>query len=137
MENHETFITYINRNHSIDFWSDIGIDHAITLAKQLSKSDWDFICKTWKSETNLVQSRIAELISEISFWNDELFNMLLEMLRSDNREVSEASLDTLNSIVQTSPNKLDYKKIDKALQNIKERDIIFNTILRSLKKNTQ
>lgn len=130
-----SFIQYIGADHSLDYWSDLGIDHAISIAQSLTDADWSCLRETWEEYDSTVQTRIAEVASEVPEWTHSIGTMLLEMLSSDNDDVVEASLDSLNSISQQDPERLKNPAFQHALQNVDVADAVVTRVLQSLQKN--
>lgn len=130
-----SFIQYIGADHSLDYWSDLGIDHAISIAQGFTDADWNCLRETWKEYGPLVQTRIAEVASEVRNWTHSIGAMLLEMLSSDDDDVVEASIDSLNSISQQNPNRLRDPAFKQALQRLDVADAVVTRVLQSLQRN--
>ena len=63
MQKHN-FLMFIGSEHSLDYWSDVAIEHAIELANGLTDLDWHSICESWNELGAASQARIAEIASE-------------------------------------------------------------------------
>ncbi|MEZ6046258.1 MAG: hypothetical protein R3C11_11955 [Planctomycetaceae bacterium] len=94
----DQFIAFLSREYSIDEWSDLAVLEAIDLAEPLTIVDWHSIRLRWKEMGEEVQSRLAELVSDLDIPNQEVIGMLIEMLSSNSSDVRLTSLDSLNSL---------------------------------------
>jgi hypothetical protein len=134
MDNKTTFIRFLSNEYSIDYWSDVAIEQAIELANVLPPADWISLTSDWESLTQLCQARLAQISSEISADTPSVIQMLVAMLSSSDSEVVEASLDSLNSICQLSPERLEKLDLRQALTNVKPVGKTFTIVLESLKR---
>jgi hypothetical protein len=79
-----------------NYWSDIGISEAIAMLENFSDSDWENL-----KEMIPKKSKIW-LVSCVETLSDDVggvcsFNLLLQLLSSENEEVRNAALDSINS----------------------------------------
>jgi hypothetical protein len=128
------FERFISSEFSIDYWSDVAIEQAIELANALSPTEVEALSREWLSLTPVAQARLAEVTSGLSIENPSIAEMLIDMLSSSNAEVMEASLDSLNSIVQQSPERLDGLEIGEVLESIVPTGKLCAVLLESLKQ---
>lgn len=134
MESKIAFVSFVSSEHSVDYWSDVAIEHAIELADAMPPSGWATLCETWESLEPMAQARIAEVASETANWSADISKMLVAMLSSNSPDVVEASLDSLNSICQLSPDRLNGKDLRLALDRVTPSDTVVARVLESLKQ---
>ena len=83
----------------------------------------------------IVQSRIAEVAGDVSNWTEDIGKMLVAMLTSDSDDVVEASIDSLHSIAQSSPDRLQKAVVSQALEAVRpQKSPLVATVLESLKR---
>jgi hypothetical protein len=136
MDNKSALLQFISNQYSIDYWSDVAIETAIELAAALSPTDWMALRTDWEGLTPVCQTRLAEVSSEMPIEVTAVAEMLLAMLSSSISEVVEASLDSLNSICQRSPDIFNRLDIGNALANIVPVSKSCAIVLESLKRRT-
>lgn len=134
INNKQKFLNYIANDYPDDLWADVEIIHAIHLANNLSVNDWSNIYAELNTYENNVQERIADVICDISNWNIYLGQILLELLRSHDNFLIQASIDTLNSISQKNLKSIDFLELRKELENLSAAKGLFSIVLDSLKK---
>ena len=89
----------IESDCSIDFWSDFLSEEAIDLLEVFDNDDWSNLTKEVMQMDVDSQVRIAETLSEVVTITG--VGILLELLNnSDNEDVLEATIDSLNAISQ-------------------------------------
>jgi HEAT repeat protein len=91
------YITYLDQNFSIDYWSDEGINHAVALLEQFSASDWENLEKALLTKGDFWATRCAETLGESE--SKSAFDVLLALVSSKSNEVKIAALDTINSLM--------------------------------------
>ena len=126
-------IQHLSYDFSMDLWSDVEMENAIALANDLSTSDWAELRETWGNLGLTVQARLAEIASETTRTNDDMVSMLLQMLCSEDPDVVEASIDSLNQIVQRSPEQIDRNALRDGLRGVSPRGRVVAKVLQSLK----
>ena len=134
MKKLQYFIAYISNDFSVDLWADLEVFHGIKMADEMPPSDWKILCGSWMNYEPMVQERIAEIAGAITNFNSDTFQMLIAMLSSEIVDVVERSIDSLNSIAQLTPEYLDMKKIERALEGIEPNDHVIGGILNCLKR---
>lgn len=116
--NKAAFERFISNEFSIDYWSDVAIAQAIELANALLPAEWEDLSSEWRSQSPVAQERLAQVASELSVEIPSIVEMLIDMLSSSNADVVEASLDSLNSIIEKSPGRFDRLEIREVLEKI-------------------
>ncbi|MEI8019593.1 MAG: hypothetical protein WCH39_15415 [Schlesneria sp.] len=134
MDQQAAFLNFISNQHSIDNWSDVAIEKAIELANAMSPTEWRALKTDWERLTPLCQTRLAEVASEVSIQTPSVAEILVSMLSSNNSEVVEASLDSLNSICERLPECLERLDIGTALANVVPGGKCCVIVLESLKR---
>ena len=134
MDNQAAFLRFISNEYSIDYWSDVAIEEAVVLAHAMSPAEWAALSTDWERLPPNAQARLAEVASEVSTGAPSIPLMLIAMLSSSDSEVVEASLDSLNSISQSSPERFGGLDIGPALDKIKPAGNACASILESLRR---
>lgn len=135
MNNTDRFIQYLAGDYSDDDWSDVAIEHAIRLAESLTVEDWKTIYLHWRDYRLGAKVRLANVIPEVSSWNSWMGTILVEMLSSEDVALQEASVDAINSVAQSFPDRIPRNaKFKDAIREIKSESPVVSTVLDSLRK---
>ena len=125
-------LSYISADHSLDYWADVGLSHAIALADRLCDDDWIALSHTWQTLASMAQVRLAEVLGETTSQNDHTVSMLLAMLSVSEGELAETSLDAMSLLQQRSPDRIDGERLRRALKDFKPAGKLGSLILNSL-----
>lgn len=89
----------LDGDYSDDYWSDMGIDEAVSVLIKFTDADWGKLIEQSPYETVSWQTRCAETMSDAP--SDKAVPILLRLMLSNQKDTVEASIDSLNSIKQS------------------------------------
>ena len=98
---------YLDFEYSINFWSDQGIDAAISLLNSFNDDDWMELGSSWNRESEGWKIRCAETLDGVKSISS--VKILSEMLSDRSLKVVVAAADSLRS---WSGESLSYADID-------------------------
>jgi hypothetical protein len=98
------FLDFVASDFSLDYWADEAIDEAVSLANNLSLDDFNELSSCWLNFDIVTKVRIAEILSEVELFLEYRIKILMHMLESDQEDIVEASMDSINSIIQMNEN---------------------------------
>lgn len=125
---------FVSRDFSIDEWSDVAVLEAIELANKLTDTEWRELRDGWLTLATTTQIRMADICGDTRSASPEMVPMLLAMLRSESDQLREVSHDSLRSIFETHPARIDDQEVLSALRDFVPRDHVVATILRDFKR---
>ena len=82
----------------------------------------------------VVQVRLAEIAADVEVESPSIIAMLVDMLSSKDEDVVEATVDSLNSIVQQSPSRIANIQLEPLLSAVNPRDAVVARVLESLRR---
>lgn len=88
---------YIDRDFSLDYWSDEGISQAALILTKFTDSDWDVLAELCLSKSEKWGIRCAETLCEIE--GSQSLIVLLQLLKSESSDVRMAALDSISSLM--------------------------------------
>ena len=95
---YKDYFQLLDKRYSPDLWSDEGINVAVEILDGFSASDWNVLTREIKTKDGIWQAKCAETLSESN--PRYAIPILKSMLSSDNKDVVEAAVDSLNSFSQ-------------------------------------
>lgn len=95
----ENYSSLLNYDCSDDYWEDEGIDEATEILQQFSSSDWDALKEKSECGPSRWKTRCAQTLSEVK--SNSSISILLQLLLSTDNDVVEASIDSINSLLQS------------------------------------
>lgn len=122
----KTFVNYsslLNYDCSEDYWEDEGIDEATEILKQFSSFDWDALKEKSECESPRWKVRCAQTLSEVI--SDNSLSILSQFLSSVDNNVVEASIDSINSLLQSGSE----FSLDRSQVEIIERHAAFDGVI--------
>lgn len=134
MDDKEIFLLFLAHDYSVDYWSDIAVLEAGKLAKPLQQADWLGLRDGWRSYEPLVQVRLADVAGDVTSWHDEIGEMLVGMLKSDEPDVVEASVDSLHQQYQAAPQRFQREQLAESLKSVSARSGVAGLVLGELRK---
>jgi hypothetical protein len=91
----EKYAAYLDGDFSVDYWSDLGIDHASTFLEKFTDSDWISLASSIQLKPIMWLVRCAETLGDIN--GKESFNVLIKLIEVESDEVKISALDSINS----------------------------------------
>lgn len=91
----EKYSTYLDKDFSVDYWSDEGIGCATTFLEKFTDSDWVFLKDVVRHKPVPWMIRCAETLGDIG--GGSSFDVLLELIAVESDEVKISALDSMNS----------------------------------------
>lgn len=91
----EEYSMYLDRDFSVDYWSDEGIGYAITLLENFTDVDWIALKNIARHKPALWMIRCAETLGDVG--EIRSLDVLLELTAVENDEVKISALDSINS----------------------------------------
>ena len=95
---YKDYFQLLGKRYSPDLWSDEGVDLAIEVLDGFSASDCNVLSREINAKDSIWQAKCAETLSESN--PRYAIPILKGMLGSDDRNVVEAAVDSLNSFNQ-------------------------------------
>lgn len=131
----EAYDNYISKEFSVDYWSDVGIDQAITMLMEFDENDWALLNSACLARENFWLVKCAECLGDHADKNS--FNALLSIAELGDENAKEAALDSINSISSLG---FDISPYSNSIKNIlsttkrRPHNILENIILALEKK---
>ncbi len=91
----EKYAAYLDDDFSVDYWSDLGIDHASTFLEKFTDSDWISLASSIQLKPTTWLVRCAETLGDIN--GNKSFNVLIKLIEVESDEVKISALDSINS----------------------------------------
>lgn len=103
------FDKLLGSQFGVDYWSDEGIGIAVAIAFEFREGDWAQLAALIHQRSPLWRSRCAESLGDQV--SEPAAELLLKLMRDDDREVAIAALDSLNSQAQLGLSLADSKDL--------------------------
>ena len=94
---YKSYETYLDREFSVDYWSDEGITQAALILYKFTDKDWDNLVELCKKKPDEWAVRCAETLGDTL--NEKAMPILLNLLKVKNDDVRVAALDSIRSFV--------------------------------------
>lgn len=121
------YINFLNKEFSSDYWSDLGIDEAITLMDDFNSEDWELLRNEIKNANPKSQVRCAQTLGDS--YSKQAFEVLMVLTKSSDVSVVVASLDSLSSMGASSDSLIsNATELKTMLSDIKNSDFVFTDL---------
>ena len=87
----------LNYPEDDQWWYDFEEDIAISFLEQFNKNDWATLSTIWFKKPQMWQIHCAQTLSEGEI--EKSLPILLSMLQSENQELVEVTVDSLNALL--------------------------------------
>lgn len=94
---YKIYEAYLDREFSVDYWSDEGITQAALILCKFTDRDWDTLAELCKTKSDEWAARCVETLGDEA--NEKAMAVLLNLLKSKNDGVRVTVLDTIRSFV--------------------------------------
>lgn len=118
---------------SSDYWSDVAIERAVEIASGLDPSQWEALRERSHSYDELTQSRLAEVLGEITP-NPATIALLLQLLASSNSETRLAALSSLVSSAEQDASLVRQAHVDVSALEVPDGGPIQQRLVERLSK---
>ncbi|MGV3607913.1 MAG: hypothetical protein ACO1RA_16015 [Planctomycetaceae bacterium] len=133
MNARQLLLSRLTLPYSVDEWSEYVIHDVVSIANQLTETDWEDLCSNWNALQPIQQIRIAEIASGIEKPSCGIGTMLVQMFSSSDADLVEASLDSINAIMQRDDSVIPLSSLQLALSGFVIKGKTGNAILNRVK----
>lgn len=126
---------YLSSEFSVDYWSDEGINIAVTTVENFSEDDWKLLVINASEKSPDWQVKLANLLGD--FTTENSVTILISLLGSNNDEVIEAAIDSIRGMTNIEVLKDDKvrKLITIKMDQLKNKNsLLSNLIFKDLKE---
>ncbi|WP_288407009.1 hypothetical protein [uncultured Herbaspirillum sp.] len=118
---------YIDRDFSLDYWSDEGVSQAALILIKFTDSDWDILAKLCLSKSEKWGIRCADTLGDIE--GSKALIVLLKLLKSVSPDVRMAALDSIRSLMASGTDISAYvQEISDAVISIKASESVDHVV---------
>lgn len=125
---------YLSSEFSVDYWSDEGINIAVSTVENFSEDDWKLLVINASEKSPDWQVKLANVLGD--FTTENSATILISLLGSNNDEVIEAAIDSIRGMTNIEILKDDKvrKLITMKMNKLEKKDsILTNLIIYDLK----
>lgn len=126
---------YLFSEFSVDYWSDEGINIAVTTVENFSEDDWKLLVINASEKSPDWQVKLANVLGD--FTTENSVTILISLLGSNNDEVIEAAIDSIRGMTNIEVLKDDKvrKLITIKMDQLKNKNsLLSNLIFKDLKE---
>lgn len=125
---------YLDREFSLDYWSDEGISQAVLVLIKFADNDWKILVDSWKTKSDLWILRCAETLGDIA--DEKALLVLLSFLQLESNEIRVAALGSIRSLisggVKASNHRDEILRVLKEARAVENSEPIVDLVLNSL-----
>lgn len=125
---------YLSSEFSVDYWSDEGINIAVSTVENFSEDDWKLLIINASEKSPDWQVKLANVLGD--FTTENSVTILISLLGSNDNEVLEAAIDSIRGMTNIEILKDDKvrKLITIKMNKLEKKDsILTNLIIYDLK----
>ncbi|WP_317945960.1 HEAT repeat domain-containing protein [Carnobacterium maltaromaticum] len=126
---------YLSSEFSVDYWSDEGINIAVTTVENFSEDDWKLLVINASEKSPDWQVKLANVLGD--FTTENSVSILISLLGSSNDEVIEAAIDSIRGMTHLDvfKNTEVRKLISVKMDQLKDKNsLLTNLIINDLKE---
>lgn len=126
---------YLFSEFSVDYWSDEGINIAVTTVENFSEDDWKLLVINASEKSPDWQVKLANVLGD--FTTENSVSILISLLGSNNDEVIEAAIDSIRGMTHLDilKNTEVRKLISVKMDQLKDKNsLLTNLIINDLKE---